>query len=69
MEYSVQIREVKTSGRFIKVEADSQKEAEELVAEGISNLGFDEIGIETDFESEISVNSKWLEDDSSLTDM
>jgi len=67
--FTVEIKEVKTEVRVVTLEAENQKDAEQVVAEGVNALGFGFVGDETLCESEITVNNKWLEDDCSLTEM
>lgn len=67
--FTVEIKEVKTEVRVVTLETETQKEAEQIVAEGVNALGFGFVGDETLCESEITVNNKWLEDDCSLTEM
>ncbi len=67
-EFTIEITQTKTEAKIVKLKASSQKEAEEVVAYGINNLGFNNVGETVNLEYQETVNHKYLEDDCTLTE-
>lgn len=68
-EFTIEITQTKTETKIVKLKATSQKEAEQVVAYGINNLGFNDIGKTVNLEYQETVNNKYLEDDCTLTEV
>lgn len=67
-EFEVKISEVKTEIRIVKLKAKSKEDAENVVCEAISNIGFD-LGDCLDVEYETRVNGRFMNDDATLDDL
>lgn len=65
-EFTVIIKETRVETRQVVIEVESIEEAESIVAMGINNLGFDEVGSERKLEIEQFVNDKLLDDHGEL---
>lgn len=61
MKHKIELLQIKHEHRVIELEANTQSEAENLVAEGINALGFSEIGELCHTETEEQVNGHYLD--------
>ena len=66
--FQVEIRKVTEEVRVVMIDAESQSDADRLVALGVSNLGFSEVGQSCGTCCEIMVNNKCMNDDATLDD-